>query len=353
VLGPEIRDQVCRLIPAFGVCHRTTEILRVFDALCHESLAIAVTERSSEHSRINSDGTPFQFALDLSGARAGPFQFLGEAGHPGADPVARHRASAAAWSALARTCRAEDEAAAAAPALALLAPTGHRSAPLPASLFWFAVRFPVDGPPAVTVYVNGAWGPEHDRWRRFDALAAATASTPRWRALRDITRAMAPVGAAITVRSGEATTARAYFRAYGLPATAYRDALSAAAPSAVTGAAFDECVGTLLGDAVGRPTQSVVFSSDLCDSARAGAKVEMCAHCAFVSDAEAEARIGQWLRGSGLGEVAYLTALDVLTGGVPVPAPARRASLHAYVGVGVRGGDAYASVYLNPGAVLG
>lgn len=224
---------------------------------------------------------------------------------------------------------------------------------MPASLFWFAARFPLDGPPAITVYVNGAWGSEGGRWQRLDALAAHTASTSRWRTLRDITRAMAPVGAAITVRSGAPTTARAYFRAYGLPVSTYRDALLAAAPSAATGAAFDACVGTLLGDAVDRPTQSVVFSADLSESALAGAKVELCAHCAFVDDAEAEGRIGQWLGACGLGESAYLAALDVLTEGVPVPASARRASLHAYVGVGVRGGDAYASVYLNPGAVLG
>jgi hypothetical protein len=147
--------------------------------------------------------------------------------------------------------------------------------------------------------------------------------------------------------------ARAYVRACGVPAIAYRDALSAAAPSAVTDAAFDECAGALLADAVGRPTQSVVFSADLCDSPRAGAKVELCAHCAFVDDAEAEARIGRWLRASGLGEATYLATIDALTDGVPVPARDRRASLHAYVGVGVRGGDAYASVYLNPGAVLG
>jgi len=349
VLADDIRRQVRRLIPAFGVEHRSDEILRAFDLLCGESLAITAGQRSPEHSRINADGTPFQFALDLSAAGSGPFQFLGEAGPCGAGADVRRRAAAAAWRLLAAACRLDAEAEAAAALVAGLTP---ESPALPAHLCWFAVRYPVAGPPALTLYVNGAWGSDAERWGRLDTLAAAAGATTRWRHLRAALCGLAPLGAAITVRSGAPPAVRAYVRGYGLPVSIYRDALAVAAPAPLAVAAFDACAAALLGEAVGRPTQSVVFSADLDASSPAGGKVEFCTHCAYRDDAEASRRIGAWLQAEGLGEAVYRDALDRLTAGAEVPSPGRHASLHAYAGVGVRGDRVHASVYLNPGAVL-
>jgi hypothetical protein len=349
VLGDDIRRQVCRLIPTFGVEHRRAEILRAFETLCGESLTIAAGQRSPDHSRINADGTPFQFALDLSASGGGPFQFLGEAGPCGAGADVRRRAAAAAWRALVEACRLDAEADAAAPLLGGLIP---ETPALPANLCWFAVRYPVAGPPAVTLYVNGAWGSDAERWGRLDTLAAAAGATPRWRRLRESLGTLAPLGAAITVRSGTPPAVRVYVRGYGLPVSTYRDALTVAAPAAVAGAAFDSCAAALLGDDVRRPTQSVVVSADLAESANAGGKVEFCTHCAFSDDAEASRRIGAWLRAEGLGEAAYRTTVDRLTDGATVPPAGRHASLHAFAGVGIRGDLVHASVYLNPGAVL-
>lgn len=350
VLAHEIRRQICWLIPAFGVGHRTEEILRTFDLLCHESLAITAGQRSPEHSRINADGTPFQFALDLSAAGGGPFQFLGEAGPCGADAAVRRRAASATWRALVAACRLDAGADAAASLIAGLIPV---STVRLASVCWFALRYSTAGPPVLTIYVNGAWGSDAERWRRLDALAAATGSATRWPRLRAVMGPMAPLGVAITVRPGAPPGVRVYVRAYGLPVAAYREAFAVAAPSPVATAAFDACVASLLGDDAGRPTQSVVFSADLAESADAGGKVEFCAHCAFADDAEASRRIGAWLRAEGLGAAAYRAAVDRLTGGAEVPSRDHHASLHAYAGVGVRGQHVHASVYLNPGAVLG
>jgi len=349
VLADDIRRQVCRLIPAFGVGHRTAEILRTFDLLCHESLAIPAARRSPDHSRINVDGTPFQFALDLSAAGGGPFQFLGEAGPCGADPAVRRQAAAAAWHALVGVCGLAGEAGAASALVAGLVP---ESPALPASLCWFAARYRAVGPPALTIYVNGAWGSDTERWRRLDRLAEAAGATSRWQRLRAATRVMAPLGAAITLRRGEPPAVRAYLRAYGLPAAAYRNALAAAAPSPIATAAFDACAAALLGDDLNRPTQSVVFSADLAESAEAGGKVEFCTHCAFADDAEATRRIGAWLQAEGLAVALYRRALDRLTGGAEVSSSRGHASLHAFAGVGVRGDLVHASVYLNPGALV-
>jgi hypothetical protein len=351
VLADDCRRQLCRLIPLFGVGRQRDAVLDAFAALTGESLAIEPWQRSPVRSRINADGTPFQIALDLRAGAAPALQFLGEAGRPDACAGDRRTASLIALRTLGRLCHAGGEAEAITPLLDALV-AGERGAVAPASLFWFALRFGAEVPPALTVYVNGAWGSVPEAWRRFDRLAQAMAAEHRWRALRPLVGPLSPLGLAVTIRAGAAPSARVYLRGYGLRALWYREAMAIASDSAVAGDAFDRCAATLLGDAWSHPTQSVVFSADV-GPAVAGAKVEFCGHCAFDDDAVAGARVERWLRAAALDLESYVRVVDAITGGQPVAPIGRRAALHAFAGVGVRAAGPYASIYLNPGAVVG
>lgn len=351
MLADDCRAQLCRLIPLFGVGRQRQAVLDAFAALTGESLAIEPWQRSPDRSRINADGTPFQIALDLCAGVPPALQFLGEAGRQDAAMADRRSASLTALRTLACLCGAAGEAAAVGSILEELVAAPPRAA-VPASLFWFALRFGPDRPPALTAYVNGAWGSEADSWRRFDRLAAAVDAADRWRRLRPVVAPLAPLGVALTLRAGAAPSARVYLRGYGRRAAWYRQAIAAASDSAMAADAFDACAAALLGDGLTLPTQSAVFSADL-GAAAAGAKVEFCGHCAFDDDAVAQRRIDAWLRGAALDVASYSRVVAAITSGRPVPPVGRRAALHAFAGVGIRGASPYASIYLNPGALVG
>lgn len=353
MIRDEVRTRLCRLIPIFGVGRQTSDILTAFETLCGESLAIDASARSPERSRINADGTPFQISLDLTGDGAPALQFLGEAGRLEDGAGARRTASEAAIRVLARLCDVEVPLEAVWQRLQRLAPAARDAATAPTSTFWVALRFAPHGPPAVTVYANGAWGREDDRWRRCAELAADMDAGERWRRVATEAGALSPLGAAITLRRASPPRARVYLRGYGRPLQTYRDAMASVTPAHEADAALSTCARALLGDAARRPTPSAVFSLDLGNDPTAGAKLEFCAHCAFDDDAVAGERIGRWLRAAGFGDAPYHDVVAVLTEGRPPAVSGVRPSLHAFVGVGVRTGTSYASVYLNPGAVLG
>ena len=101
---------------------------------------------------------------------------------------------------------------------------------------------------------------------------------------------------------------------------------------------FDDFAAHIVGDEAGRPTQSAVFSVDVPSAPVPGVKFELCAHCAFANDSQAEERLSRWLDHTEIGSQAYRATLENL-------ALDRRAirssrpSLHAYVGVGLRGDE--------------
>ena len=83
-----VRSQLTTLIQRFSLEASGAEILHCYQTICKESLAFPVDLKPPEFSRINEDGTPFQFALTL-GPRHPTLQFLSEAGIPGSSGVER------------------------------------------------------------------------------------------------------------------------------------------------------------------------------------------------------------------------------------------------------------------------
>ena len=351
MLFDRVRRQVERLIPLFGVGRHASTILASFDELCGESMHIDVGRRTPEFSRINADGTPFQFALSLSRTSPPALQFLGEAGRPGCGLPERLHASFASLNALARACGLVDAVEPVLPMLRDLAPDADSPEAAESGPFWFALSFPPGSAASLTVYINGRWGPADARWRRLDRFAAAFGSTARWRAFAaraagDLT----PHGMAVTLRPNAPASGRIYLHAFGVHISAYRNLfLGATTPDAAD--AFDTFGRVMLGADAVYPTRSAVLSLELPDAPMPGAKFELCAHCAFAHDAQAAARISSWLRHSRIGEDAYRSTLASLMHDRRLSDRALP-SLHAYVGVGARGPDPYASIYVNPGPAL-
>src|SRR6185312_5334856 len=60
-----VGDQITRLMPLLGVERSTPQIREAFAILCRESLAPPEDDQVPRVSRLNADGTPFQFGLTL------------------------------------------------------------------------------------------------------------------------------------------------------------------------------------------------------------------------------------------------------------------------------------------------
>jgi hypothetical protein len=76
-------------------------------------------------------------------------------------------------------------------------------------------------------------------------------------------------------------------------------------------------------------------------------KLELCGHCAFDTDIQANKRCIDWLSEAGVYSAPYVQMVDHLSGGVLSGTEAR---LHAYLGIGARKGQPYSTFYFNPAA---
>lgn len=353
VLFDQIRCQLQTLLPVFGVERQAAGILASFDTLCRESLNIELRQRAPEFSRINSDGTPFQFALRLGHQGPPPLQFLGEAGGPGCGMAERRRASFQSLGALAQACGVARQLEQILPAVRQLAPEREIDLFEAASgIFWFALSFSPDASPSLTVYANACWGSDTARWRRLADVAAFFGLTQRWQPLLTLVPAgLSPLGVALTLNSKSPTSGRVYLHAFGQPLSVYRNLFQAAALTQGAAGAFDGFARHALRDEALYPTRSAVFSVEWSGAEMAGAKFELCAHCAFAHETQAADLISRWLTGAGFDDRIYRAMLGRLSRGRAL-SNCGLPSLHAYVGVGVRKTEHYASVYLNPGPAL-
>ena len=352
LFGP-VRERVEQLIGVFGVGAQEAAILAGFDALCGEALGSDSREHTPERSRINIDGTPLQFSLSLARQRRAPLQFLAEPGRPGCDSAERLAAGRAAFERLAEICGVVDRAAQARPLLDVLAPFANRELLADsAGVFWFALSCPADRPPSLTIYTNGRWGSMPSRSSRLERFAAFFDSLGVWRStMRAAPFGLTPLGTAITMSRGQPLSGRAYLSAYGVPMSSYRALFSDLDNAPEAGTAFDAFARHVVGDDLPYPTRSAVFSVAFGCTGCPAPKLELCAHCAFENDVDAADRIARWLHAADLDAELYRSVLRTVTTRYPL----RRGevpTVHAYVGVGSRGPEQYASVYLNPRPAL-
>lgn len=344
-----VHERLSRLIPRFGVEDERHRVLGSYELICRESLALGVRSRPPEFSRLNADGTPIQLSLHLSAARDAPLQFIAEAGTPASTYGERVVISRERMSSIAELFGAAPELAALAELLEQMAPEREPALEVNRSgVYWLGVSFLPAGDPALTIYINSKWGSPEAQWERMRAFASWFGAHPGWRSIEEQLRPrMAPLGTAITIARGRRPSGRLYASAYGLSLGYYRSLFSGFCADGVV-----RFVEAAMEEDYAYPLRSAACSFELSEAGGiTGAKFELCAHCAFADDAQAAARCSAWVRCEGYNATLYEDTVRVLTGGQP-PSGGGAPGLHAYVGTGVRGGHAYATLYLNPGPPL-
>jgi hypothetical protein len=342
-----VAGQLRGLIPLLGTGSAAALIERCYALLSQESLMFACGQRPGRASRLNADGTPFQFALTL-GRPDPPLQFLAETGAPPSSSAERMSADRDRIRWLAGLCGADGFVPGVDALLDELVPPGDAELLAdPAGAIWLGMSFPPAGRPSLKIYVNAKWGRMPSRWARLAAFCAHAGFPAGGREIRQVTGGeLEPLGISLTV-SATSAGGRVYLSGYGQPYS-YYEMLG----GIYGGPAFREHLrryGTaLLEEDYAYPTRSVVCSLGIRPGLPADFKVELCGHCAFGSDVQARARCAGWLRRSRSDLALYLSVVKVLSGG---QLSTSGSPLHAYLGTGSGRGEPYSTFYFNPAAV--
>lgn len=339
-------EQLKELVFRFDLRHKLGEVRQAYEMLCSESLAIPLGQRPPEFSRINEDGTPFQYALTMGSGRPSPLQFLSEAGIPGSSMIDRVSLSrqrilglCAMIGAAARTEELSNLLDRVAPAtdFELLAEN--------AGAFWLGVRFSADKPTRLIVYINGKWGDADARWGRLNEFAASVGAREQWGAMETLlSRGMKPLGMALTVSGDDPIKGRIYASAYGKPLVFYERVVQSLSGTRFC-PLFGQFAEIMLGDERQYPTRSAVCSFGLNPQAGPDFKFELCGHCMFTSDTDAIAKCTRWLTLLDANPAHYQHVLEVIAHRLP---NTTHTDVHSYVGFGWKGNDVYGSIYLKP-----
>jgi len=333
------------LIPRFGLDRSQETIARAYHLICRESLAIPKGRRPPNFSRINQDGTPFQFSLTL-GAFRPPLQFLSEAGIPGSSNEDRLLLSKERIGSLCTLFGAKEPRSDDFNLLDEMVPAGDPDLRAdPAGAVWIGTRFAPEDEPKLKIYLNVKWGPAPKRWARLNPFASYFGAAARWQELEKLVKAeMEPLGAALIYDSGHPPSGRIYLSAYGRPLAYYRY-LARLTTNMAFQSLFERYTETLLRADCRYPTHSIVCSFGFDPQGNLDFKFEMCAHCAFASDVEARGRCLDWLKLQEVEPTGYLQMLEILSDGV---LSETEPLLHCYVGLGLKRDQPYSTFYFKP-----
>ena len=350
--SPSLFEAVGALLDAWsarlGLTARRASIAAAYDTLCRDSLQWPADRRPLQASHLNADGSPFQLALAL-GAGPTALQFLAEAAPAGSHGPARLRASRQAMDRLAAVLGATSELAAVRAWIDALVPADDPDVVgCEAGALWLGAGFAATGPARLKVYANARIGPVPTRWRRLEALATRVGGAAPWRALVAALPGAQPLGAAVVVGAGAPPAVRLYLTSAGGD-LAGAPAFARHCGGAPLHALVLETARCLADASPTAATRALVTSVACGQRGLEDPKIEFCAPWIFAGDAQAAARCRMWLAGLGIAAAPYDQALALCAGRTLSPDACRA---HAYVGVGLAGGRASASVYLNPAAGL-
>jgi hypothetical protein len=340
----DVGDLIAALIARFDLQGSRSLIMRTYKDICRDSLAFPCGTRPPGDSRINHDGTPIQFAVTV-GSGHHTLQFLGEATTPGMVGLERMRAGRECITAVAGHLHVDGALSSVTHLLDALAPeTAIDLLADPGGAYWVGAAFAGECESHLRIYVNANWGKEDTRWARLSRFAAHFEFAQWPEVAARLEPDLQPLGIAITLSGEHPPTGRIYLSAYGKRMPFYEELADVygGANLARQVGEFGRCV---LGDDYAYPTRTAVCSFGLGGDTMPDFKFELCAHCLFASDVEATARLRCWFAAANLDASDYLDMLDVLSSG---PVSGKAPDLHCYVGVGLRRGAPYATIYLKP-----
>ncbi len=340
--------QLIQLTPRLGLTDLQEEVLRTYEIICQESLAIPLNCRAPEFSRINEDGTPFQFVLSLGPWRPS-LQFLSETGVPGSSNADRIALTRERLFAISTVFGIEKTLLGARQILDWMAPSAnHELLADHAGVYWIGVAFPPLARPQLKVYVNAKWGTEHDQWARLTEFASYFHALDHWRELQKLLNgAMHPLGLALTFSADLPLSGRIYVSAFGNPLGYYQQLSQCCASKAFLDA-FQQYSEILLAEERRFPIRSAVCSLGFGLGSVPEFKFELCAHCLFTSDTDAVTKCVAWLRLRNISATAYFDMLEILSdrhlSNVNV-------NHHCFVGIGCKQDELHSSIYLKPSMI--
>ncbi len=341
-VGLQLRDLASR----FDLAAKQAQISQAYETLCRESLDMPIGRRPPQFSRINEDGTPFQYALTMAPGRPSPLQFLSEAGIPGSSMIDRVAMSRHRIDTLCSLLGAEERRQQLCSLIDRVAPrTGFELHTDGAGAFWVGIRFSPGAQVKLIVYINGKWGNADARWARANEFAACLGALEVWRGVESLfAEGMEPLGLALTVSQDRPITGRIYASSYGKSVAFYeRMVRSLNQPGSY--AVLSEFAEIMLGDERRYPIRSAVCSVGLNQQSEPDFKLELCGHCMFASDVDAVARCNRWLEAAKADPSRYQHLLRVVASG---PFSSTGTHLHSYVGFGWKDHELYTSIYLKP-----
>jgi hypothetical protein len=341
-VGLQIRDLASR----FDLAAKQAQISQAYETLCKESLDMPSGRRPPEFSRINEDGTPFQYALTMAPGGPSPLQFLSEAGIPGSSMSDRVALSRRRINTLCSLLGLEGSRQQLCSLMDRFAPkTGFEMQTDDAGAFWIGIRFSPDAQAKLIVYVNGKWGSADGRWARANEFAACLGALEVWRGVESLFgEGMEPLGLALTVSQDRPITGRIYATSYG-KSVAFYERVVRSLNQTGAGAVLGKFAEIMLGDERRYPVRSAVCSVGLNQQSEPDFKLELCGHCMFSSDVDAIARCHRWLDAAKADPSRYQDLLRVIASG---PFSSTRTHLHSYVGFGWKDHELYTSIYLKP-----
>jgi hypothetical protein len=347
-LYTSVRSRLDQLLPTFRLEDQRQTIQDAYALLCRRALWFPVGGRPLHGSRLNDDGTPFQLGLTIAGSST-RLQFVSDVGPLSAGNAER---GAAIRQHLPRIADALGSAGGVSHLSELLdefaPPDDPELLADDSGPVWLGVSFAANRPASLKTYINARRGPEDARWSRLAAFAGVAGVAREWHEARACAAQLLPLGVSVTVADGASPKYRIYLGGYGRR-FAYYEELARACGGAALAGLVRRYGRTLLADAYGYPTRSVVWSFGAEHGSFVDHKFELCGHCAFQDDVEARARSLAWLRSTGASAAPYTRAVDVLSG---TSARRPRTRLHAYLGVGANPHGPYSTFYFNPAATL-
>ena len=340
-----IGSQIAALINRFKLDAARSQILQTYEDICRDSLAFPRDTRSALFSRINHDRTPVQYAATI-GSSHRTLQFLGEAGSSGMTGLERMRANRECINTVAQRLGALEVLSSSIDLLDALAPENdpdlladHGGA------YWVGAAFTAGSEPYLRIYINARWGQVQDQWKRLSRFAAHFDSLQQWQEIATrLAPDMHPLGTAITLKRNTFPSGRIYLSTYGRSMPFYEDLAGR-----YTGEEFLRQLQTfgrcILDDDYVYPTQTAVCSFGFDENPTPDFKFELCAHCLFASDREAATRLTSWFETAHVDASGYWELLDILSEGY---LGEETNDLHCYIGLGLRRGNPYGTIYLKP-----
>ncbi|MDQ1718724.1 MAG: hypothetical protein QOE89_2677 [Pseudonocardiales bacterium] len=349
-LYDHVRQQITALLPAYGLSPATSIVVGAYELLCKESLALPRVSALPGRSRLNADGSPFQFALTLP-HRVPALQFLTETGPPDATTAAGLAGAHDKVRRLLTLFGASDQVAQTTAWLEDVAP--RRDVDLlgaEGGAIWLGAAFASENSPKLKIYLNAKWGQVAARWSRIASFAAHLDAAQGWKLIqKQAFGELEPLGIALVLGAGSAPTGRIYLSGYGKP-TGYYEELAGRCGWPTFGVQLRRYFRSMLREDCRYPTRSAVCSFGIRGGVVVDMKVELCAHCAFDSDVDVRDRSVSWLREAGTERSPYLEMLELLTGEA---ADSRAAGVHAYLGLGSQHDQPITTFYFNPAAAGG